>query len=66
MLCGIYDASCLPYAEQLLAENKLRVDGLNALVATQTLCWANYAHLPDAKRLSLNCNAPNDLRRETR
>ena len=63
MLCGIYDAGCLPYAEQLLAENKLRVDGLCALVTTQTLRWADYAHLPDAEQLLLNCNAPDDLLR---
>ncbi len=63
MLCGIYHAGCLPYAEQLLAENKLRVDGLRALVPVQTLRWTNYAPLPDAERLLLNCNAPNDLTR---
>ena len=63
MLCGIYDAACLPYAQQLLTENTLRVDGLCVLVETQRLRWADYAHLPEAKRLLLNCNAPDDLLR---
>ncbi|NOT59877.1 MAG: molybdenum cofactor guanylyltransferase [Acidobacteria bacterium] len=62
MLCGLYDAGCLPFAEQLLAENKLRVVGLCALVATQTLRWTDYAHLANAERLLLNCNTPDDFR----
>ena len=63
MLCGVYDAACLPYAEKLLAENKLRVDGLCQLVETKRLRWADYAHLPGAEQLLLNCNTPDELPR---
>ena len=63
MLCGIYDAGCLSYAEQLLAENKLRADGLCELVETQRLRWTNYAGLPAAERLLLNCNMLADVPR---
>ncbi len=61
MLCGIYDADCFPYVEQLLGENKLRVDGLCRNVTTQSLRWTDYAHLADAEKLLLNCNTPNDV-----
>jgi molybdopterin-guanine dinucleotide biosynthesis protein A len=64
MLCGIYDAGCLPFAEQLLAENKLRVDGLCALVSRQTLRREVYEYLADAEGLLLNCNTLDDLPRK--
>ncbi len=63
MLCGLYDAACLPFAQKLLAEGKLRVDGLCSLVSVQMLRWTDYAHLADAERLLLNCNTPDDLTR---
>ena len=61
MLCGVYDPACLPFAQKLLAENKLRVDGLCELVETQRLHWADYAGLTAAEGLLLNCNSLNDL-----
>ena len=61
MLCGIYDRAGLPFAEQLLANNQLRVDGLCACLETLHLEWADYAHLPNAERLLLNCNTKADL-----
>lgn len=63
MLCGVYDSACLPLAQKLLAANKLRVDGLCELVETKRLRWADYAHLPAAEQLLLNCNTLADLPR---
>jgi molybdopterin-guanine dinucleotide biosynthesis protein A len=61
MLCGIYGRSCLPCVEQMLADEVLRVDRLCAQVTTQQLAWADYAHLPEAERLLMNCNTKADL-----
>jgi molybdenum cofactor guanylyltransferase len=61
MLCGVYDHTCLPFAQKLLAENKLRVDGLYELVETQKLRWTEYAAMLLAEQLLLNCNALDDL-----
>lgn len=64
MLCGIYERGCLPFVEQMLTANVLRVDRLCAQVATQQLHWKDYAHLPEAERLLLNCNSRADLPNE--
>lgn len=63
MLCGIYDRTCLPLITQMLADDVLRVDRLCAQVSTRHLAWADYAHLPEAERLLLNCNTKEDLPR---
>jgi molybdopterin-guanine dinucleotide biosynthesis protein A len=61
LLSGIYDRSCLPFVEQMLADDVLRLDRLCAQVKTTHLAWADYAHLPAAERLLLNCNTKEDL-----
>ncbi len=62
MLAGFYEKACLPAIELLLAEGKLRVDGLCARVAVREVEFATYAHLPRAATLLNNLNTPEELR----
>lgn len=62
MLAGFYDQACLSAVEQLLAEGKLRVDGLCAYVNVQEIEFAAYAHLPHAPNLLNNLNTREELR----
>lgn len=62
MLAGIYDQGCLPAVEQLLAERKLRVDGLCARVKVREVEFSAFAHLPHAMSLLNNLNTHEELR----
>lgn len=62
MLAGFYEKTCQPAVELLLAEGKLRVDGLCAHVAVQAIEFSRYAHLPHAATLLTNLNTPEELR----
>lgn len=62
MLAGFYDLECLPAVESLLAEEKLRVDGLCGRVNLQEVAYSAYCHLPGASRLLTNLNTPDELR----
>lgn len=63
MLAGFYDQGCLPAVEQLLAERKLRVDGLCELVNVREIEFAAYAHLSNAPNLLNNLNTQAELRK---
>jgi molybdopterin-guanine dinucleotide biosynthesis protein A len=60
-LAAIYESSCLPIIEQLLGENRLRVDGLFPLVVMRQVRFEEYADLPGATELFRNLNTPEDL-----
>jgi molybdopterin-guanine dinucleotide biosynthesis protein A len=62
MLVGLYDQTCLRAAETLLAENRLRVDGLLTRVPARQVAFTEYAHLPHAAQLLRNLNTPEELR----
>lgn len=60
-LAAVYSSRCLPAVEDLLQRDVRRVDRLFELVRTRHVAFAEYHHLPDAARLLLNLNRPEDL-----
>lgn len=62
MLAGFYGPSCSAAAETLLAEKRLRVDGLLTRVPARQVAFAEYAHLPKAENLLWNLNTLEDVR----
>jgi molybdopterin-guanine dinucleotide biosynthesis protein A len=61
-LAAIYDQSLETTIGQMLAENELKVDRLYSRVLTRQVCFAEFAHLPDAERLFANINTPEEWR----
>lgn len=62
MLAAIYGKACLAQVSALLAVNELKAQLLQARVATRCVNFAEYAHLPNARRLLLNVNTLEDYR----
>lgn len=63
MLAALYATTCLQPIATLLAANKLPARLLQERVHTRCVNFAEYAHLPNARRLLLNINTPEDYRR---
>ncbi len=63
MLAAIYAATCLQSISVMLAANELKARLLQERVSTRCVNFAEYAHLPNAKRLLLNVNTPEDHRK---
>lgn len=61
MLAGIYHPGCIEAVEQLLAQRRLRVDGLCERLRVQEIDFSTYAHLPSAANLLNNLNTPGEL-----
>ncbi|MDX2029513.1 MAG: molybdenum cofactor guanylyltransferase [Blastocatellia bacterium] len=66
-LAAIYSLRCLPAVEQLLADRRLRVDGLYPLVRTRRVRYDEYRTLfasdEDAQRSLTNLNTRDDVAR---
>lgn len=63
MLAAIYGASCLQPVQTMLAADELKVQLLQDYVTTRRVNVAEYSHLPNARRLLLNVNTPEDYRK---
>ncbi|MBL8203013.1 MAG: molybdenum cofactor guanylyltransferase [Blastocatellia bacterium] len=63
MLAAIYAATCLPPISAMLAADELKARLLQERVSTREVSLAEYAHLPNAKRLLLNVNTLEDYQR---
>lgn len=63
MLAAIYAANCLPPISAMLAANELKARLLQERVSAREMSFAEYAHLPNAKRLLLNVNTMEDYQR---
>lgn len=63
MLAAIYAANCLPPISTMLAANELKTRLLQERVSTREVSLAEYAHLPNARRLLLNVNTLEDYQR---
>lgn len=63
MLAAVYAATCLPPISALLAADELKARLLQERVATREVSFAEYAHLPNARRFLVNVNTPEDYRR---
>jgi molybdenum cofactor guanylyltransferase len=63
MLAAIYAASCLPVVQTMLVAHELKARLLPERVAIREVRFAEYAHLPNARRLLMNVNTPEDYRR---
>lgn len=61
MLAGLYETACLPHITELLAADRLRVDGLLQHLHAREITFADYAHLPNAAQLLSNLNTPEEL-----
>lgn len=60
MLVGIYAPACLGPITQMLDEDQLKVERLCARVKARRVAFAEYAVLPDATRLLVNVNSPEE------
>jgi molybdenum cofactor guanylyltransferase len=62
MLVGLYSPACLAPVARMLDEDQLKVELLCARVKARRVTFAEYAHLPDAARLLVNLNTPEEYR----
>jgi molybdopterin-guanine dinucleotide biosynthesis protein A len=62
MLVGIYAPACLGPITQMLDEDQLKVGKLCARVRARRVLFDEYAGLPDAARLLVNVNTPEEYR----
>ena len=60
-LAAIYNVSCMPFAEEHLAQGRLRVDLLFDRVLTRKIGYHEYCHLSGAEWFLSNVNSPHDL-----
>ncbi len=63
MLAAIYAKTCLQSVSDMLAANELKARLLQERVHTRCVSFAEYNHLPYARRLLLNMNTPEDYLR---
>jgi molybdenum cofactor guanylyltransferase len=62
MLVGLYSPACLEPVARMLDADELKVERLCARVRARRVTFAEYAHLPDAARLFVNINTPEEYR----